>query len=213
MQGGVCACVRRPPRRCQPCLRPPAAAAAPPGAEREGAGSGAGREGKKGPPHRRPALPVGAQSRGSRWPRAPTCRPASPTASPGICFAQSGFITLDVLAAPEQQASTPRAQPVPQGRQPIILPLLPKAEMRDLPGGEQPPVMEEDGVSAPSRDVGAFHVLLHQGQPWPLIFGWGEEKRGHFHYERLPSTAASGLPQESLSPPSPGHLPAGQEKR
>lgn len=63
MQGGVCACVRRPPPRCQPCLRPPAAAAAPPGAEREGAVSGAGREGRKGPPHRRTALPVGAPSR------------------------------------------------------------------------------------------------------------------------------------------------------
>lgn len=200
----------------------------PPRRERSGKGPGAERagRGRRGRPTGGQALPVGAPAQGvpvASGSLPPAARPASPTATPGIWSARRGSITPGVLVLSERQPSAPRAQPVRQGRQPIILPLLPKAEeMRDLPGGEQPPLTEEDGVSAPSRDAGAFHVLLHQGRPWPLIFGrGGGEKRRRFHCERLPSTAASGLPQEGITPaprhppcslPSPGHLQARQEK-
>lgn len=183
----------RPPRR-QPSGKGPAA-------ER------AGRGGRGRPTGRQPS-PSGS-SRGSRWRRAPTCRPARPTATPGIGIAQCVSV-IPVrhggAAALHAKGSAGAAR-----RQTIILPLLPKAEeMRDLPGGEQPPLTEEVGVSAPSRDVGAFHVLLHRGRPWPLIFGQrGREKQGHFHCERLPA----GFPRRVCPPISTGHLREGQEKR
>lgn len=242
MQGGVCACVRRPPRRCQPCLRPPAAAAAPPGAQRsaagrEGAGRGAeragerrerkgregrerkrregkGREGKE-----RSALPVGAPSRSPPGPKrgrwaAALLAPRSPGQPPHAVLSMGEGCARAVpiarpcwscpparLRAGSEQPRQPRAQLVPQGRWLLILPLLPRAEeKRDLPGGEQPPLTG----SAPSRDAGAFHVLLHQGWTWPVMLG---QEAGETWASPEPGTAAPRLPPELPAPqPAQGHL-------
>lgn len=181
-----------PPAAALPALPPPSRRRGRPAGSRAGRGrerSGPGGEEGAAPPADSP--PCRGTVAGSRWPRVPTCR-----RDQGICFTRSWSITRGVLVAPKQQhrqPSTPRAQPVPQERQPVILPLLPKAEeMRDLRGGEQPPLMEKDGVSAPFSDAGAFPV--HQGWPWPLIFGQERRKKGAIF------TAACGLPQEGLSP-------------
>lgn len=113
MQGGVCVCAAR--RRCQPCLRPPPRRQ-PSGQGRSRAGSGAAPAAGSPPPVSVP---------GSRWPRSHLL-PGRPRRTAGVRSAHSGSISAECGWLPAV-AHRAEGSAVPQPRQPIILPLLPKA--------------------------------------------------------------------------------------